>query len=87
MRNEWKPEQRDIEITVSLLKSKLPQAQAVVDKRPDVKDLYAALDLADALYFCLKVLPPDVAALARQHYDLIQCAYHSDEASPVDAPH
>ena len=31
MPDEWKPAQRDIETAISLLKSKLPQAQAVAD--------------------------------------------------------
>lgn len=86
MSNEWKPESRNIEIAASLLRSKLPQAQAVASKRPDWKDLYAVKDLADALYFCLPVLPPDVAALARQHYDLIHQAYRvEDDESESDA--
>jgi len=64
---------------VSLLKSKLPQALDVASKRPDMKDLYAASALATVVYYCLPVLPPDVAALARQHYQLIQDAYHIEE--------
>jgi len=85
MTDEWKPAQRDIEVAASLLKGKLPQALDVASKRPDVKDLYAASALVTLVYHCLPVLPPDVAALARQHWQLIQDAYHVEEErhSPI----
>ncbi len=79
MTDEWKPTQRDIEVAASLLRSRLPQALEVASKRPDVKDLYAASALAAVVYHCLPVLPPEVAALARQHWQLIQDAYHVEE--------
>jgi hypothetical protein len=44
-----------------------------------VKDLYAASALATVVYYCLPVLPLDVAVLTRQHWQLIQDAYHVEK--------
>ncbi len=40
---------------------------------------FATSALAAVVYYCLPVLLPDVAALARQHWQLIQDAYHVEE--------
>lgn len=76
MPDNWQPAPGDIGFAITLLKRGLPRALEVIRKEPgEIKDIYAIAALSDALFSCLPVLPPDVAALARQCYQAIQDAY------------
>lgn len=86
MSHEWKPAQSDIDIATALLARALPRTQALAGYRPEKRDLYALIALSGVIKHCLPVLPPDVSALARQHWQAVQDAYRIEEEHSFQAP-